>query len=140
MKKVALVLGLALAASFVLAGCSASETGGAGDPVPDGVTEPGVTPNGNEIEASQPANQVQDTEEKLELDKMPMVMVDGKLYYDTGEESSIDGLGGVFRVPGESVGILAECVHVLAVAYQLFDFALWQRLDHTNKGVPQFVN
>lgn len=95
MKKVALVLGLALAASFVLAGCSASETGGAGDPVPDGVTEPGVTPNGNEIEAGQPANQVQDTEEKLEWDKMPMVMVDGKLYYDTGEESSIDGRCGV---------------------------------------------
>ena len=56
------------------------------------------------------------------------------------EESSIDGLGGVFRVPGESVGILAECVHVLAVAYQLFDFALWQRLDHANKGVPQLIH
>ena len=56
------------------------------------------------------------------------------------EESSIDGLRGVFRVPGESVGVLAEGVHVLAVAYQLFDFALWQRLDHTDKGVPQLIH
>ena len=30
-------------------------------------------------------------ENRVEWDKIPMVMVDGKLYYDTGKESSIDG-------------------------------------------------
>ena len=56
------------------------------------------------------------------------------------EKSSIDGLGGVLCVPGQSVAVLAECVHVLAVAYKLFDFALWQRLDHADKGVPQLIH
>lgn len=32
---------------------------------------------------------------RLEWDKIPMVMVDGKLYYDTGKESSIEGRCGV---------------------------------------------
>ena len=41
MKKIALVLSLALVACLALAGCQ-SETGGAGDPVPGGVTEPSV--------------------------------------------------------------------------------------------------
>ena len=49
------------------------------------------------------------------------------------EESSIDGLRGVFRVPGESVGVLAEGVHVLAVAYQLFDFPSGGRFDPPKK-------
>ena len=39
MKKIALVLSLALVACLALAGCQ-SETGGAGDPVPVGVTGP----------------------------------------------------------------------------------------------------
>lgn len=33
--------------------------------------------------------------ETLEWDKIPMVMVNGKLYYDTGKESDIDGRCGV---------------------------------------------
>ena len=33
--------------------------------------------------------------EQEEKDKIPMVMVDGKLYYDTGEESTVDGRCGV---------------------------------------------
>ena len=33
--------------------------------------------------------------ETIKSDKIPMVMVDGKLYYDTGKESSIDGRLGV---------------------------------------------
>lgn len=33
--------------------------------------------------------------ETAKWDKIPMVMVDGKLYYDTGKESSIDGRCGV---------------------------------------------
>jgi predicted small secreted protein len=90
MKKIALVLSLTLVACLALAGCQ-SETGGAGDPVPGGVTEPSVSlnENKNEIEKTQPAT------EELEWDKIPMVMVDGKLYYDTGKESTISGRCGV---------------------------------------------
>ena len=90
MKKIALVLSLALVACLALAGCQ-SETGGAGDPVPGGATEPSVSlnENKNEIEKTQPAT------EELEWDKIPMVMVDGKLYYDTGKESTVSGRCGV---------------------------------------------
>ena len=90
MKKIALVLSLALVACLALAGCQ-SETGGAGAPVPGGVTEPSVSlnENKNEIEKTQPAT------EELEWDKIPMVMVDGKLYYDTGKESTVSGRCGV---------------------------------------------
>ena len=49
MKKIALVLSLALVACLALAGCQ-SETGGAGDPVPGGVTEPSVSLNENKNE------------------------------------------------------------------------------------------
>ena len=49
MKKIALVLSLALVACLALAGCQ-SETGGAGAPVPGGVTEPSVSLNENKNE------------------------------------------------------------------------------------------
>lgn len=55
MRKLVFVLGLILAASFVFAGCQ-SEAGGAGEPVPGGVTEPSAISSENEEETSQPAD------------------------------------------------------------------------------------
>ena len=40
-------------------------------------------------------NELPGQEETQEWDKIPMVMVDGKLYYDTGKESTISGRCGV---------------------------------------------
>ena len=42
-------------------------------------------------------------EETHEWDKIPMVMVDGKLYYDTGKESTISGRCGVMDGDGSKV-------------------------------------
>ncbi len=79
MKKFALILGLALVASLTLVGCQAGASR-EGDTVPVGATEMSATPN---------------KMEELEWDKIPMVKVDGKFYYDTGKESAISGRCGV---------------------------------------------
>lgn len=51
----------------------------------------------------------------------------------------IDGLRGLHILTRQSVAVLAECVHVLAVAYKRLDLPGGQRLDRGNKAVPQFV-
>lgn len=86
MKRLALMSGLVLATFLALAGCQA---GGAGGPVPGGGTEPDGSPNEGEWEATQSAA------EDLAWDKIPMVMVDGKLYYDTGKTSGVEGRCGM---------------------------------------------
>ncbi len=83
MKKIVSILSLVLVASLTLAGCKS------GINKADEVIGASVIPQKNEIETSPPAT------EELEWDKIPMVMVDGKLYYDTGKESTISGRCGV---------------------------------------------
>ena len=55
------------------------------------------------------------------------------------QEHTVDRLGSMFSVPGQSVGVYAKGVHVLAVAYEVFDFPGGQGLNHRNKSVTQFV-
>lgn len=85
MRKFSLALSLALAVALAFAGCQS----GTGREAVLFLTEPGGSPNGNEIETTQSATK------ELEYNKIPMVMVAGKLYYDTGKESGIDARCGV---------------------------------------------
>lgn len=55
------------------------------------------------------------------------------------QEYTVDRFGSVFSVSGQSVGVHAKGVHVLAVAYKVFDFPGGQGLNHGNKSVAQFV-
>lgn len=83
MKKWDILCILALCISLILTGCSnaSSEI-----PASDGISQTvdlssGELPSGLE-------------QEEIIWDTIPMVMVNGKLYYDTGEESTVDGRCG----------------------------------------------
>lgn len=52
-------------------------------------------------------------------------------------ESSIDGPGRVFCIPGQSVAVLAEGVHILRVTHKGLYLTFWQRLYHADEGVAQ---
>ena len=47
-------------------------------------------------ESSQPAPEAEEPAESELSDRIPMVMVNGALYYDTGEESTLDGRCGTY--------------------------------------------
>lgn len=91
MKKINRILGVALwlTVVFALVGCQ-SIGSGTREPVTGGVTEPSTTSGTSETETTQPAET-----ESSKWDKIPMVMVNDKLYYDTGKESSITGRCGI---------------------------------------------
>lgn len=80
---------LGLVVAFALVGCQ-SKRNGTREPVPGSVTESSIIPGTSENETTRPVET-----EASEWDIIPMVMVDGKLYYDTGKESTITGRCGV---------------------------------------------
>ena len=98
MKKSAIILTLILTALFVFAGCQ-SKAGGGESPVMERTAEPNGSTDGNNTALSEHKTDGENISEQdpeaLGWDKIPMVMVDGKLYYDTGEESTVDGRCGV---------------------------------------------
>lgn len=51
----------------------------------------------------------------------------------------VDGLGCLHVLTRQGVAVHIVCVHVLAVAYKVFYFALWQLLCHAHERVPQLI-
>lgn len=79
MKKLYFILCLLVIVAVFLVGCQ-SRGSEMMKPASTGATESGATSNTSETESTQAGS------EEAKWDKIPMVMVDGKLYYDTGKE------------------------------------------------------
>ena len=89
MKRLIALCCLILSTVFIFAGCTgdiARDAIGKGTDEHDSYSEVKTEDAGKFVE--------QNAEEENKWDKIPMVMVDGKLYYDTGNESAIDGRCG----------------------------------------------
>ena len=79
MKKSYFIISLVVVAALILVGCQ-SKGSGTREPVSNGAIESGIASNKGETESNRIGT------EDIEWDKIPMVMVNGKLYYDTGKE------------------------------------------------------
>lgn len=86
-KMIALILSL----TFVLALVGCGKTTGSGEPTAGGANTPNIE-NNEVVEREQTQPAVADDEK---WDLIPMVMVDGELYLDTGHESTVEGRCGV---------------------------------------------
>lgn len=86
-KMIALVLSLI----FVLALVGCGKTTGSGEPTAGGANTPNIE-NNEVVEREQTQPAVADDEK---WDMIPMVMVDGELYLDTGHESTVKGRCGL---------------------------------------------
>lgn len=93
MKKIILLCACLLPAVLIFTGCARNN----GSAVPDGEAA------GYETLPAQPETREQEvsekepekgTEKETLYDKIPMVMINGKLYYDTGKESTIEARCG----------------------------------------------
>lgn len=85
------LIALILLLTFVLALVGCDKSTGGGEPVAGGADMPNIENNSTiETEQTQPA--VTDNEK---WDMVPMVMVNGELYLDTGHESSVGARCGV---------------------------------------------
>lgn len=88
MKKRGLLCILILSVVLIFTGCAKKDSDSGLDGDPSGYTAgSGQTADYEEVAE-------QDPEAEIVWDKIPMIMVDGKLYYDTGEESTLDGRCG----------------------------------------------
>ena len=83
MKRIRILLAV-LCLAAVLTGCAGKDTTGRAEPVSAAA------------ESSQPAPEAEEPAESELSDRIPMVMVNGALYYDTGEESTLDGRCGTY--------------------------------------------
>lgn len=81
--------GLTVALFLAFTGCTAQDV----NLEPEGnENEYGIVP---EVSAGDDGSAQDHDAEDMKWDRIPMVMVNGKLYYDTGNESTIDGRCGV---------------------------------------------
>ena len=78
MKRIRILFAV-LCLAAVLTGCAGEDTTGRAEPVSAAA------------ESSRPAPEAEEPAEPELSDRIPMVMVNGALYYDTGEESTLDG-------------------------------------------------
>lgn len=82
---------LVLSLIFVLASVGCGKITGSGEPTAGGANPPNIE-NSETAEREQTQPAVADDEK---WDLIPMVMVDGELYLDTGHESTVEGRCGV---------------------------------------------
>lgn len=84
MKRLCLLFGVILSAFLIFTGCAKNggDSGLDGDPSGYNPLPAGQETNVEEVSEQDPA--------ELQRNKIPMVMVDGKLYFDTDEESTLN--------------------------------------------------
>lgn len=88
-ENVIFLVGLTVALFLAFTGCTAQDV----NLEPEGnENEYGIVP---EVSAGDDGSAQDHDAEDMKWDRIPMVMVNGKLYYDTGNESTIDGRCGV---------------------------------------------